>query len=69
LFEASLDLPTSNHLYAIDVDIVASNKLIFPLSKPNPGATGSKKENIRLRLKVGKLADKLEQVRKQAKGG
>jgi len=29
----------------------------------------SKKENIRLRLEVGKLADELEQVRKQAKGG
>ena len=29
----------------------------------------NKKENIRLRLEVGKLADELEQVRKQAKGG
>ena len=29
----------------------------------------NKKENIRLRLEVGKLADEIEQVRKQAKGG
>ena len=28
----------------------------------------NKRENVRLRLEVGKLADELEQVRKQAKG-
>lgn len=29
----------------------------------------NKRENVRLRLEVGKLADELEQVRKQTKGG
>ena len=28
----------------------------------------NKRENVRLRLEVGKLADELEQMRKQAKG-
>ena len=29
----------------------------------------NKRENVKLRLEVGKLADELEQVRKQTKGG
>jgi len=43
LFEASLGLPTSNHPYAIEADIVFNNKLIFPFTQTQPGATGAKK--------------------------
>lgn len=32
-------------------------------------ALRNKRENVRLRQEVGKLADELEQMRKQAKGG